>query len=34
MKRRQFLQGAGLAAASVTIAKPAIAQSTPQINGG
>jgi TRAP-type mannitol/chloroaromatic compound transport system substrate-binding protein len=31
MKRRQFLRGAGLAAASVAIAKPAIAQSMPQI---
>jgi TRAP-type mannitol/chloroaromatic compound transport system substrate-binding protein len=31
MKRRQFLQRAGLTAASVAIAKPAIAQSMPQI---
>src|SRR5438045_2099325 len=31
MKRRQFLQGAGLAATSVAVAKPAIAQSMPQI---
>jgi len=31
MKRRQFLQGAGLAAAATAIAMPAIAQSQPQI---
>jgi TRAP-type mannitol/chloroaromatic compound transport system substrate-binding protein len=31
MKRRQFLQGASLAAAATAIAKPAIAQSQPQI---
>ena len=29
MKRRQFLQATGLAAASTSIAKPAIAQSMP-----
>jgi TRAP-type mannitol/chloroaromatic compound transport system substrate-binding protein len=31
MKRRQFLQAAGVAAASTAVAKPAIAQSMPQI---
>src|SRR5215212_10583279 len=31
MKRRQFLQAAGLAAAAGTVAKPAIAQSTPEL---
>jgi TRAP-type mannitol/chloroaromatic compound transport system substrate-binding protein len=31
MKRRQFLQGAGLAAATTAVAMPAIAQSQPQI---
>ena len=31
MKRRQFLQGASLAAAATAIAKPAIAQSQPTI---
>src|SRR5215218_9243085 len=31
MKRRQFLQTAGLAAAAGTVAKPAIAQSTPEL---
>jgi TRAP-type mannitol/chloroaromatic compound transport system substrate-binding protein len=31
MKRRQFLKGAGLAAAAGTVAAPAIAQSTPDI---
>src|SRR5246127_4747946 len=31
MKRRQFLQGAGVAAAATTIAMPAIAQSAPEL---
>src|SRR5438552_12445832 len=31
MKRRQFLQAAGLAAAATAVAKPAIAQSMPEI---
>ncbi len=31
MKRRQFLKGAGLAAASTTVAAPAIAQSMPEL---
>src|SRR5438477_1148962 len=31
MKRRQFLQAAGLAAAAAAVAKPAIAQSMPEI---
>jgi TRAP-type mannitol/chloroaromatic compound transport system substrate-binding protein len=31
MKRRQFLQAAGLAAAAGAVAKPAIAQSTPEL---
>jgi TRAP-type mannitol/chloroaromatic compound transport system substrate-binding protein len=31
MKRRQFLQAAGLAAAATAVAKPAIAQSTPEL---
>ena len=31
MKRRQFLKGAGLAAAATAVAKPAIAQSMPTI---
>jgi TRAP-type mannitol/chloroaromatic compound transport system substrate-binding protein len=31
MKRRQFLQAAGLAAAATTVAKPAIAQSMPEL---
>ena len=31
MKRRQFLQGAGLAAASTAVASPAIAQSMPEL---
>jgi TRAP-type mannitol/chloroaromatic compound transport system substrate-binding protein len=31
MKRRQFLQGAGLAAAATAVAKPAIAQSAPEL---
>ncbi len=31
MRRRQFLQGAGLAAAATAIAKPAIAQSMPEL---
>ena len=31
MKRRQFLQGAGLAAAATAVAKPAIAQSMPEL---
>src|SRR5262249_13653866 len=31
MKRRQFLQGVGLAAAASAVAKPAIAQSMPEL---
>src|SRR5512132_2795352 len=31
MKRRQFLQAAGLAAAATAVAKPAIAQSMPEL---
>src|SRR5215218_3421384 len=31
MKRRQFLQAAGLAAAAGTVAKPALAQSMPEL---
>ena len=31
MKRRQFLQAAGLAAAASAVAKPAIAQSMPEL---
>ena len=31
MKRRNFLQGAGLAAAAGTVASPAIAQAMPEI---
>ena len=31
MKRRNFLKGAGLAAAAGTVAAPAIAQSSPEI---
>src|SRR5258705_9401703 len=31
MKRRQFLQAAGLAAAATAVAKPAIAQSAPEL---
>src|SRR2546423_5430934 len=31
MKRRQFLQGAGLAAAATAVANPAIAQSNPEL---
>src|SRR5262249_5266876 len=31
MKRRQFLRAAGLAAAATAVAKPAIAQSMPQL---
>src|SRR6266852_4439877 len=31
MKRRQFLQAAGLSAASTALAKPAIAQSMPEL---
>lgn len=31
MKRRQFLQAAGLSVAATTVAKPAIAQSMPDL---
>ena len=31
MKRRQFLQAAGLAAAATAVAKPAIAQAMPEL---
>ena len=31
MKRRQFLQATGLAAAAAAVAKPAIAQSMPEL---
>src|SRR4030081_2068656 len=31
MKRRQFLQAAGLAAAATAVAKPAVAQSMPEL---